>query len=73
MTDKKIKDIRINGDITKTTLIELGSDPELEGFLVFCRWKDGGYSTGWSNVDDRELAFSLALLDRDVKNALFDV
>jgi len=70
MSNRPVQAIRINGDITKEVLIELGSNPELEGFIVACKWKGEGYSVGWSNMDDRELAYGALLMDNEIKKDL---
>ena len=69
-TESKVEAIRFNGKISKEVLLELGTDPELEGYMVVCRWK-GGYSVGWSDMDDRDLAYGLAQMDDAVKKDLF--
>jgi len=71
MSENKICAIRAGGIITGANLIELGSDPDLEGYAVVCKWKEDGYTTGWSNMDDRDLAYASLILDREMKNDLF--
>lgn len=60
----KILTIRPNGTVTKEVLLELGTDPNVEGFIVTCKWKDDCYSTGWSNMNDLELAHALLYIPR---------
>jgi len=69
--EKKVEAIRFNGKIPKEALLELGTDPNLEGYMVVCRWKGEGYSVGWSDMDDRDLAYGLAQMDHEVKRDLF--
>lgn len=70
--DKKVQSIRVDGKITKEVLLELGTNDDLEGYIVVCRWKDEGYSVGWSDMDDRDLAYGLAHMDYEIKHALFE-
>jgi len=66
-----IKAIRPNGHITKEVLFELGSDPDIKGFVVVCYWGDDSFSCGWSNMDNRDLAFASVYLDNEIKMDLF--
>lgn len=68
---KKVEVLRINGQITKEMLIEMGTDPDLEGYLTVCRWKGDRYSVGWCNMTDQKLAHGLAYMDHQVKRELF--
>ena len=71
MSDRKVKAIRCDGEITKAVLVEVGSDPNLEGYMVLCKWKDEGFSVGWSNMKDDELAFCKILMDREISDSIF--
>ena len=67
----KVEALRINGNTTKEVLLELGTDPELQGYMIVCRWKEGGYSIGWYDMTDQKLAHGLAYMDHQVKRELF--
>ena len=66
-----VQSIRTGGKITKEVLYELGADPNLEGYLICCKWKGGSYSVGWSDMNDLDLAYSLTQMDDAVKKNLF--
>jgi hypothetical protein len=69
--NKKVESIRINGQVTKEVLLELGTDPNLEGYMILCRWKGNGYSVGWSDMNEQKLAHGLAYMDHQIKRELF--
>jgi len=66
-----IQSIRADGKITKEVLLELGTDPELEGYLIACLFKDGTYSVGWSEMSNLELSLAVLKIDHEVKQSLF--
>jgi len=67
----KIHSLRHKGEITKEVLLELGTDPDLEGFIITCKWKGGGYSVGWSVEHPTILAYSLIHMEHEIKLNLF--
>ena len=72
MSGNKIEAIRADGVVTGANLVEIGADPELDGYIVLCKWKDGSYTAGWSAMDERDTAYCAMRLDREIKNRLFD-
>ena len=65
--------LRVGGKMTKTTLVQLGMDEELESFAVVCVWKDGTCSVGWpADLKSCELTYMAAALDVEVKEQVFD-
>jgi len=57
------------GDVMdKTGLLKLGTDPDLEGFMNVCYWKDGTVTCGWTPMKHSEMAFGLLILDEQVRD-----
>ena len=67
----KVTSIRIDGNITKELLIELGTDPDLEGFIIVCRWKGDRISAGWSDQKDQELIYGSFYLESEIRKEMF--
>jgi len=59
--------------VTKASLVKLGVDEELDGFMVVCFWKNGELSAGWSNMHNTDLALGLLMMDKEVKEKVWRV
>jgi hypothetical protein len=71
MTDIKVRALNANG-VSKESLIQLGSDPDLGHFQVICHWKDGRSTVGWSTeISHDELVFGSELLKFAVNERVF--
>ena len=68
---RKVEALCINGGVTKAVLAQTASDPELDGYVVICKWKGGRFSAGWSNMPDEDLTYCQKLLDREIDKCIF--
>jgi hypothetical protein len=67
-----IKALRPGGKLSKVDLIELGSDPALERFMVVCFWDDGQSTCGWPpDMTNGQLVFGSALMENEIKQCVF--
>ncbi len=67
----KIESLRPNGRIDNSVLVELGSDPELDKFMVVAFWRDGTQTAGWpADMKLSQLAFGLKHLELDVNSEI---
>ncbi len=68
----EIKALRPGGKLTKETLIQLGTDPQLERFMVVCIWDDGMMTTGWSHdMTNGQLVYGSASIASEVEQVVF--
>ena len=64
--------LRPQGKITKAMLIQLGSDPDLEGFQIICHWKNDDTTVKWSNdIKNNDLVFGATMMTDEVNQAIF--
>lgn len=74
MTDEPERTVyafKKDGKIDMQSLTALAQHPEADGFIVLIKWKDGGFTTGWSAMDDGELAFGMKVLNKHVDIEIF--
>lgn len=74
MTDeieRKVFAFKKDNNIDMQSLTALSQDPDAEGFIVVVKFKDGSFATGWSAMDDGELAFGMKVLNHRVDIEIF--
>ena len=58
---------QFGGKVDKAALLHsLADNPELEGVVVVCKWKEKGMTTGWSSMSTGDLALAVLALHDDV-------
>jgi hypothetical protein len=67
-----IKALRPGGKINKEALIQLGSDPNLDRFMIVCFWEDGDATVGWSHdLTNGQLCYGSALVENEIDKCIF--
>mgnify|MGYP003120248569 CR=1 FL=1 len=70
----KITRVSFGGKVHAGNMLhELADNPELDGVVVFCKWKNGDLTSGWSDMKCSEAALILLLAQQEIiEDSLFD-
>ena len=66
-------DIEVIGNkVTKASLVKLGVDKRLEGYMIVCFWPDDEVTCGWNaGLATTDMLFGEAVLHKEIRNEIF--
>lgn len=68
-----IKSLRPHGQVDQSSLVDLGTNPDMRDFMVGIIWKDGTVSVGWSGgMSHAELSYIKDSVTHEVTQRIFD-